>query len=336
MNAACRLSRLQRLIHRLALSISISVAAMPAVVGAEEKATVAVGLRNGKVFIGLVDSRANEQQLWLRTSRAGVELRRPIDWENILLVRQGNREFSAAEFRVEVLSSQTTATSLRMNEADELPAPSVVTAQNESSQGPAQVGANAGAVRPKEWLPDRRMAQFIQAARANNTQVCSLSIDAQVANLNRTVEADGLVLHIYPLDGAGNMIPVDGTLDVELIASVPPGWPRGEPPPNIGHWSFRLIPQQFGPAGAIVKLPFQGVHPEFDLNLGPFGLVHARLSIPGNGSFRSQPGGTANTPLQRDPRPIAAYRWTTVLRRRASGPTRLVMRRRKAEFGRRK
>ena len=142
-------------------------------------------------------------------------------------------------------------------------------------------------MRPKEWLPDHRMAQFIQAARANNTQVCSLSVDAQVANLNRTVEADGLVLHIYPLDGAGNMIPVDGTLDVELIASVPPGWPRGEPLPSIGRWSFRLIPQQFGPAGAIVKLPFQGVHPEFDLNLGPFGLVHARLSIPGNGSFEA-------------------------------------------------
>ena len=139
----------------------------------------------------------------------------------------------------------------------------------------------------KSGCPTVEWREFIQAARANNTQVCSLSIDAQVANLNRTVEADGLVLHIYPLDGAGNMIPVDGTLDVELIASVPPGWPRGEPLPSIGHWSFRLIPQQFGPAGAIVKLPFQGVHPEFDLNLGPYGLIHARLSIPGNGSFEA-------------------------------------------------
>jgi len=286
MKTACCLIRLQRLIRRLALAISIFVAALPAFVAAEETATVAVGLRSGKVFVGLVDPKANNRQLWLRTSRAGIELRRPIDWENILLVRQGDREFSGEEFRGEVLSSQTVATSLRMNEADELPAPSVVAAP-ESNQVPPHVGEKPAAVRPKEWLPDHRMAQFIQAARANNTQVCSLSIDAQVANLNRTVEADGLVLHIYPLDGAGNMIPVDGTLDVELVASVPPGWPRGEPLPSIGRWSFRLIPQQFGPAGAIVKLPFQGVHPEFDLNLGPFGLVHARLSIPGNGSFEA-------------------------------------------------
>ena len=98
MNAACRLSRFQRLIHRLTLVISTTVAAVPALVAAEEKGAVAVGLRSGKVFVGRVDSRANEQQLWLRTSRAGIELRRPIDWENILLVRQGNREFSARNF----------------------------------------------------------------------------------------------------------------------------------------------------------------------------------------------------------------------------------------------
>jgi hypothetical protein len=55
----------------------------------------------------------------------------------------------------------------------------------------------------------------------------------------------------------------------------------------IGRWTVRLVPQQFGPAGAIVKLPFQGVHPEFDLNIGPYGLVHARLSIPGNASFEA-------------------------------------------------
>ena len=71
MKTACCLIRLQRLIHRLALAISIFVAALPAVVAAEEKATVAVGLRSGKVFVGRVDSRANEQQLWLRHRERG-------------------------------------------------------------------------------------------------------------------------------------------------------------------------------------------------------------------------------------------------------------------------
>ena len=284
MNAACCLIRMQRLIHRLALAILITFAAYPAVVAAEERQPWRSAFTAAKCLSGLSIPEANEHQLWLRTSRAGIELRRPIDWENILLCGKVIASFWA-KFRAAVLSSQKGATSLRMNEADELPAPSVVTAHNE------QPGSTAGwwerrAVRPKEWLPDRRMAQFIQAARANNTQVCSLSIDAQVANLNRTVEADGLVLHIYPLDGGGNIIPVDGTLDVELIASVPPGWPRGEPLPSISRWSFRLIPSNSVRPVQSSNFRFK-LHPEFDLNLGPFGLVHARLSIPGNGSFEA-------------------------------------------------
>ncbi len=49
-------------------------------------------------------------------------------------------------------------------------------------------------------------------------------------------------------------------------------------------------PDQFGPAGAIIKLPFQAPQPDFDLRLGPYGLVHARLSLPGNGSFEASQG----------------------------------------------
>ena len=287
MPGAFSLIRLRRFARLLFIASTFFYASKPAISPAAESAPVAVGLRSGKVFVGQIDSRTSGKQLWLRIARRGIELRRPIDWEHILLVRQGDREFSAGEFRAAVLSSQVTAASLAMNKADELPIPDVSPDADEIGSSRSRRSEKTAAIRPKEWLPDNRLAHFIQAVRAKNTQVCSLSIDAQVANLNRTVEADGLVLHIYPLDGAGNMIPVDGTLDVELVASVPPGWPLGEPLPTIGQWSVRLVPQQFGPAGAIVKLPFQGVHPEFDLHLGPHGLVHARLSIPGNGSYEA-------------------------------------------------
>ncbi len=48
-----------------------------------------------------------------------------------------------------------------------------------------------------------------------------------------------------------------------------------------------MTPDQFGADGAIFKLPFQAVHPEFDLNYGPWGVVHAKLSVPGNGAFET-------------------------------------------------
>jgi hypothetical protein len=288
MTAGRRLIRLNRLSRLLVLAIGLCLTRVPVLQAAESPA-VAVGVSGGKVFLGQVDSRTDANRLWLRIERPGIVLRRPIDWESILLVRQGDHEFSSHEFRTQALATKSTATSLAENDADELPAPAVAPAPNDAGSNRSQPTEKV-AGRPKEWIPDHRLANFIEASRANNTQVCSLSIDAHVANFNRTVEADGLILHIYPLDGAGNMVAVDGTLDVELIASVPPGWPRGEPLPNIGRWTVRLVPQQFGPAGAIVKLPFQSVHPEFNLNIGPYGLVHASLSIPGNGTFEASEG----------------------------------------------
>ena len=288
MTAGRRLIRLHRFSRLLVLAIGLCLT-RPPVSQAAESPTVAVGMSGGKVFLGQVDSRTDANRLWLRIERPGIVFRRPIDWESILLVRQGDREFSSQEFRTQALASKTTATALAKTDADELPAPAAAPAPNDAGRNRSQPPEKV-AGRPKEWIPDHRLANFIETARANNTQVCSLSIDAHVANFNRTVEADGLILHIYPLDGAGNMVAVDGTLDVELIASVPPGWPRGEPLPNIGRWTVRLVPQQFGPDGAIVKLPFQSVHPEFNLNIGPYGLVHASLSIPGNGTFEASEG----------------------------------------------
>jgi hypothetical protein len=284
------LNRLKRLSGWLLLVIALAFMMPAGIASAAESAVVAVGVNSGKVFVGQVDPRTNEYQLWLRTGRSGIEIRRPIEWESILLVRKADREFTAGDFRTEVLSSQTSATALTLYEPNELPVPACGASALEANANRPKQSEHIFANRPNEWLSDDRLARFIQAARANNTQVCSLSIDAHVANLNRSVEADGMVLHVYPLDGAGNMIPVDGTLDIDLIASVPPGWPRGEPLPAIGRWTVRLVPQQFGPAGAIVKLPFQNVHPEFDLNIGPYGLVHARLSVPGNGSFETSEG----------------------------------------------
>jgi hypothetical protein len=143
------------------------------------------------------------------------------------------------------------------------------------------------AAKPAEWVPDHNLAHMIQAARANNTQVCSISIDTHVGHWNRTVESSGMVLHLYPIDGIGQVIPVDGTLDVDLIADVHPGAPQGTPLPRIARWTVRVCPDQFGPNGAVFKLPFQSYHPDFDLPLGPYGAVHATLSIPGNGSYEA-------------------------------------------------
>jgi hypothetical protein len=219
---------------------------------------IAVAVASGRIFAGEVDSRTDEAQLWLRSVQPGCTLARPIAWQSIVLAERGDRQLSSAELQAQIDDLKTVDDVPQV-----LPPP------------------------PNPWAEDARLAQYIQTARENNTQVNSISIDAHVAQWSRTVQANGIVLHLYALDAMGRMMAADGTLDVELIAQVPPGSPRGESLPRIGRWTVRVTPDQFGPAGAVIKLPYQGVQPEFDLNVGPYGLVHATFSVPGAGTFET-------------------------------------------------
>jgi hypothetical protein len=251
-------------------------------------ATFAVGTTTGRVFVGEA-VRVDDSNLWLRTEKAGISVERPIAWGSIALARNEAREFTPRELRSQVSQAanvvveidnpfaETSETTWGSNRAFEFRTASARQLSPEAEQQPEQ----------SSTPPDAGLQDFIAAARAQNLQVCSISIDSYIAHWHRTVEATGIVLHVFPLDGFGAMIPVDGTLDVELVAGVPYGSRLGVPLPVIGRWTLRVTPDMFGPAGAVFKLPFQAVHPEFDLNVGPRGVVHATLNVPGNGSFEA-------------------------------------------------
>ncbi len=247
--------------------------------------TVAVGLASGRVFVGEVDPRTNAQQLWLRSEKPGIAICRPIDWDRILLARHGDQELSGDELRAAADDLKSAPPEqLEGGDSKSLPSPPAPH-QDESA---AAEGRNVEPLpAPREWIPDYRIANYIRASRARDIQVQSISIDACVANWNQTVETDGIVVHLYPLDGMGGVVPVDGTLDVDLIAAVPAGAPLGVPFPEIGRWTVRVTPDQFGPSGAMFKLPFQGAASGIRSERWTLGLVHARLNVPGNGSFET-------------------------------------------------
>ena len=209
--------------------------------------------------------------------KPGISLSRAISWDEIVLAQSRQGELTAKQLRDRINVFKLISAQSANEGVQELPTPSENSKPTVEELPP----------KPTQWVPDQHLSQFIQAARANNTQVCSISIDAFVGHWNRTVESSGMVLHLYPIDGIGRVIPVDGTLDVDLIADVPPGAPQGTSLPRIARWTVRVCPEQFGPNGAVFKLPFQSFHPDFDLALGPYGAVHATLSIPGNGSYEA-------------------------------------------------
>jgi hypothetical protein len=240
---------------------------------------IAVAVTGGRMFAGVVDAKTNDAKLCLRSEQSGITLRRPIEWNSIELAQVGEQQLTSAELhgRIETLKAADKNDDAAANPGESAAAPSSQKAGIEELPSP----------KPRQWNPETRLSKFIAANRANNVQVCSLSIEANVGHFDRYVEASGIVLHVYPLDDSGRVVPVDGTLNVDLVAGLSYVPRQGTSLPQIGHWAVRLTADQFGPSGAVVKLPFQSVQPEFNLGDGPYGLVHARLSVPGNGSFEA-------------------------------------------------
>jgi hypothetical protein len=120
----------------------------------------------------------------------------------------------------------------------------------------------------------------------SSRRVRSIRIEAVAANWDADVELDGLELRVIPVTADGGVLSVEGMLSVQLIGQ---NYGRHGPAyPKIGRWNRRVRIADYDDfRGALYRLPFQTVNPEFDLNFGWSGVVHARLSVSGHGNFEA-------------------------------------------------
>ena len=95
---------------------------------------------------------------------------------------------------------------------------------------------------------------------------------------------------------SGFVVPVSGTAEVELFAARQRKY--HEAPQSGGwmtelaqRWSEVVTPEDIGPSGIVLRLPFAAVHPEFTSGVDYFGLVHVRLTVPGSGVFEQSLDG---------------------------------------------
>lgn len=233
--------------------------------------TIVVSTASGRLFRGYVDPRTSELTLWLRSGKPQAFVQRPIDWNRVVSVNVAGKDHSADEFRKFVRTMIEPQVDLSVDNSQVVPQP-----------GPAVHGIidveNA-----------TKLATFyeIDDLPAEPPRVVSLHIDTYVANWDSDVEVDGLVVHVYPLDSAGATIPAFGTFEVDLIGLAASNGVSGNPFPVLGHWSRVIRPEEMGPNGVVLRFPFQHSSPEFNQkwSVASFGMVHARLSVAGNGVF---------------------------------------------------
>jgi hypothetical protein len=258
----------------LACSLALVLAgAHPA--AAEQPQRVTVTTSSGRTFTGVVDSRTDDAMLWLRSEKSTMAVCRPIAWGAILSATMADEVLSAAALR-EIAPGLRSARVRNWTTLAEPPVPETVTdpGMNALSSGlPVVVG-------------------FVAEAPRESARVRSIQIDGGLAHTGGGVDADSLVLTLSALDGYGMLVPVSGTLEVELIGEGPPTTAARETFPLLGRWSRPVLPEDFGPSGAVYRLEMQTLHPEFDLRLGSLGVVHARLTVPGQGTFEASSGAT--------------------------------------------
>lgn len=237
--------------------------------------TVTVRLADGRLFSAAVDAESDQRQLILRWQRGGIVITRGFPWSQVAEASSGGVALSAAQLQEAV-------------------------ARARQAQAPplAKVDSRGWLVLPRH--PDtaeaatRASAQ--PAATAPPRRVQSLSIEASLASWGPGVAPVGLLLSVVPLDDHGEVVPVEGTIEVDLTAERVGADRPAYPFQPLGHWTQWVRAGDFGPNGATVKLPFEGVPPEFDPRLGAWGNVHARLSVPGQGVFEASQSTTRIRP----------------------------------------
>ncbi|HZZ73898.1 MAG TPA: hypothetical protein VFE24_16720 [Pirellulales bacterium] len=266
---------------RLLLAVLVSGAVIAADVALLHAEPVSVQLRSGRTFTAEIDQRSSAQKLWLRFDRPQATVWRPIDWDRVVAAQQGDRTLTAAELR-------DSLEQLKTGQTEEVPPPEI------NPPEPNLPEPNLPSTAPGELPPPPQPRLTTGAAFAPpapvQTRVQSIRLDAQLANFNSTAEADGVVVYVQPIDRHGNLITVEGTLDVELTGVIPNDFQTTNEFQTIGRWTVVVRPDEIGPNGARFELPFQAVHPEFNLAWAPKGIVHATFSVPGQGSFEAATG----------------------------------------------
>ena len=254
--------------------VGLVLVAMPSAATALSEAaeTVTITLKSGRTLTAHVDARSDEARLWLRFDAPSTALYRPIAWDRVVRATIAGRELSSEEMRRSIDTWKSTR-------------PSPTTPPAKSAASPAKTS---------DVIADDQgnsHAQRAAQALSSRPSVVAIEVDAAVANWDADVEVDGIVLRLTARDAHGKQVQVAGVVDAKLHAerfvraSDVPGR-NGRTVQLLGHWRRSI---QAGRAGGdiVLRLPFEAVHPEFQLDVAAFGLLQVQLTAPGQGVFHA-------------------------------------------------
>lgn len=262
----------------LAILVVTAIALLSASTGPAEEPSVIIKTTSGRQLSGALDARSTSEALVVRSAKGGITVRRPIRWSQVAKATLDGQPVELEALR-----------DLAMKARGE----------------PSGVRGQGSGVRRIELRGEAPATETSAPALAEvpRPQVTTISFDAFIANWDADVETDGLVLDVAPLDVDGFVVPVGGTVEVELYAPQRRVFHHaplsgGDTLELVERWTRSLSADQIGSSGVRLRLPFGAVHPELDPEwlASWYGLVHVRLAIPGHGVFEDSRDGVRIRP----------------------------------------
>ena len=225
-----------------------------AVVASELRAAVTIQTSDGRELRGEIDARTTAQHLWIRQEKDRISLVTEVPWPSVKGAAIDGKSLEVSELARSwpQLASWGSATSLA-----------------------EAMKRDAGS--DKSFPSSGRVVQ----------RVASIEVGAQLVNLDRDVEPDGLELTIVALNQRGEPVPVRGNLTARLVGERDEkhfGTVRFE---ELQRWSQVVEFDDFGDGLASYALRFRLVRPEFDWELIPYALLNVRLGVSGEGNFEA-------------------------------------------------
>lgn len=219
-----------------------------------------VHLADGRVVTGSVDAKTDAEYLWLRRSAEQFDLVSGYRWELVLEGRTEERTLDHAQLQAWTASRKLPGRKF------------------------AEIAAKPGG--------EIQMVSATVPAAPPLPPVKTLVVDAELAQWDKDAQTDGLRIMVCPLDAYGNIVPVEGHIEFTLVVQrerVRPGKGyAGEPRFVEGdRLTFPVRREHFSAGPAFYELPFDRWHPDYQVTLANQGLLHARLSVPGQGVFEA-------------------------------------------------
>lgn len=251
---------------------------------AQAPVSATIETTTGRRWEGFVDAKSTADELVLRFEKGSAVLWRPIPWQEVLSAKIDGKSLAVIELQATYRGLATAAKSKA--ERAKLNRPSA---------------PPNGSASPSDLLPHAPADQPLERAPLIPSRVIYISCDALLANWDGDVEADGLVIHLQPVDQFQNLAVATGTLEVELFTLQARAFHhapqnRGRSVEPILRWAQSVNVIDYTNRGAVIRLPFQAAHPEFDDSLGAYGLVHVKFSVPGSGVFEQSIDGVRIRP----------------------------------------